>query len=80
MGIIDLDGNEIVAIQYEDMNRWNITDNLVPVRKNSKWGVIDLQGNEIVPAQYDDVYIDKENGVIRVEKDDKRGAFDLAGQ
>jgi hypothetical protein len=77
LGIIDIQGNEIIPIEYEYIG--NITDNkTIQIRKGNKHGIVNEQGNIIIPCEYD--YILKVNSYYIVRKGDKRGVIDFYGK
>ena len=51
-GLIDKNGKEVVAVQYDELYPFH--EGLAFVKKGEKVGFIDKTGNEVVPIQYDD--------------------------
>ena len=52
-GIIDMDGNEIVAPKYDEIQAFK--EQRAKVSLNNLWGIIDWDGKEIVPVKYDKI-------------------------
>lgn len=65
-GVIDFKGNIKIYIEYEEIgmdisnfekneikNRYLLVDNLIPVRKDRKWGLFDKNGKQVVDFEYD---------------------------
>lgn len=80
-GFCDLNGNEIVAPEFDDAVQ--LSAKYISVRKHNKWGIYDNCGNQILKTEYDYVELDstKTNNnstkiLFRVSKNEKWGYFD----
>ena len=67
-GIIDIDGNIIINLEYSKIgidieqfaendvtNSYILQDKLIPVQQQEKWGFFDVTGNKITELIYDDI-------------------------
>jgi hypothetical protein len=61
---------------YEEIRL--ISDALIAVKKNEKWGFINKNNEEIIGTMLSDFYIDF-NNLIKIRKDNKEGYFDKGG-
>ncbi|MDD3883003.1 MAG: WG repeat-containing protein, partial [Eubacteriales bacterium] len=53
-GFIDVKGNVLTEAVYS--NWYDVSENMIRVRKNGKYGFIDKNGQEVIPCIYDDAY------------------------
>jgi KWG leptospira repeat protein len=76
-GLVDNEGNEVIAPQYEFI--YHFTDNMPVVQIDQKLGIINSQGEVIIPIQYDYVicFIDD---LAAVKLNEKWGFFDKRGK
>jgi hypothetical protein len=87
-GLIDLNGNLLTDINYDDIGTWNEGDescnclnfeiNILEVLKNGKKGLIDSTGKLITPLIYDETQSFSE-GLIGVRVKDKWSFIDEKG-
>lgn len=79
-GMIDLLGNEILPIQYEEIQAILGTKNLFKVKKDEKYGVTNNEGKIIIDAQYSDIDVLGEDKVGFIIKNDegKYGLIDYS--
>ncbi len=83
-GFIDMDGKEIVPLEYDEANHFSEGIAVVSegiVHGTRKWGCIDKTGKFVVPfvLEYDSIGYFKE-GLVVVKKDDKCGCIDKTGK
>lgn len=76
LGFLDIKGNEIVQLIYDDSYRFY--DGSVGVKKYGKWGLINKSGKQILPFIYDD-FIDYYNGCAGVVRGYQWGMIDKSG-
>ncbi len=50
-GFIDIKGNEIIDLIYEDVGHFS--NGLAKVKRDGKYGFIDKKGREVIPIKYD---------------------------
>ena len=76
-GFIDVFGNEICALKYEEVDNFN--EGFAPVCRDSRWTFIDTEGREICLPKYDDVdwFV---NGYAEVELNGKCGFINSRGE
>ena len=90
MGVINLDGKKILPLKYgfvrleesKDFSYFSVSVYQEDYyRYNENKGIYSLDGKEIVPPVFDwaDNYVDSEQGLIRVQKTDFYGMYDLEG-
>ncbi|WP_291144792.1 WG repeat-containing protein [Flavobacterium sp. UBA7680] len=75
-GFIDLQGKVIIPFEYDDV--FYFGNNLIRVSKNEKTGVVDMENKIILPLKYD--YIQKQNGILFVQTNNKIDLFDSKGK
>lgn len=54
-GILDLKGKTIIPIVYDDLEFWNFSEGLIPVKRINRWGFIDTLNNIKIPFIYEDI-------------------------
>lgn len=90
MGVINLDGKKILPLKYgfvrleesKDFSYFSVSVYQEDYyRYNENKGIYSLDGKEIVPPVFDwaDNYVDSEQGLIRVQKTDFYGMYDIKG-
>lgn len=77
-GCIDVHGNEIVPLKYDEIRIHQSGDLPVSARLKRKWGFIDSAGKEITPFEYSRVY-PFSAGRALVKKKGKYGFIDNKG-
>ena len=78
-GLIKHDGTEVIAFQWEDMELSKLSEDLLPVSTEKKWGFVNvITGKTQVEPAYDKVefFI---NGFAPVRIEDKWGMIDING-
>lgn len=75
-GFVDLTGNIVVPLEYEDVNLFS--HNLASVKKNGLYGYVDTEGKVVIPLIYDSVK-SFENGIACITIDKKYGVIDING-
>ena len=81
-GLIDIDGKEILSIEYEKIETLKGLENSIIVTKDGKVGLVNKSGATIINPEYtkilkfDDDYT---KGYITVDKDKKYGLVSYAG-
>lgn len=81
-GLIDLSGNEIASVEYDEIVAIEGIKNAIKVKKDNKYGVIDNEGKVLVKTEYKDVTNlgkDNKEGFIVQAEDDKYGVVDYSG-
>lgn len=68
--------DNVINLNYDDV--CSISEGLILVQKDGKYGFIDGNKQEVVPCVYDSAH-DFENGVAEVRKDGKAGYIDKKG-
>ena len=86
VGCIDLKGNEVVPVIYDDIGFWG--NNLIPVnigarkidysKKGGKWGFCNSKGNLVIPTKFDKAESFYE-GISAVQIGRKWGFIDTLG-
>jgi hypothetical protein len=70
IGIVDINGREILPAEYEDFSVFN--ENLFLMSKDLKWGLFDTEkGKFVLPVKYDEINYDENMGLFFVERDGK---------
>jgi len=79
-GLLDEHDHLLIPCEYETC-MYDAWSKLVYVVKDGKWGILDLNNQVLVPAKYDQVgvYDIEKCDLFWVEKDGKRGLYDLCG-
>ncbi len=75
-GLIDKNGKTIIPVEYQSVGK--VSEGLVAVKKNEKWGFCNLQGIEVIPCQYKAIQPFSE-GHAAVKKGRKWGLIDANG-
>ncbi len=84
-GVIDTLGKVVAAPQFENLGYNRIysgymdTD-LIPVKRNGKWGYIDLKRQTVIPFKYDEAAYFSDNGLAPVKIEDKWGFIAKTGE
>lgn len=73
-GVIDLNGNTIVPVEYHRIDSLSLAYNHFTVYKNNKYGLYDKQGNQVLPTEYDEI-IEVESSIV-VKKADEIAVYD----
>ena len=80
-GLINFDGKEIVAAEYEEIVAITGIENSFKVNKNEKYGIIDSEGKTVIQPQYVDIDIlgkDNKSGFIVKNDNGKYGIVDYS--
>lgn len=80
---IDRQGNKVFDVKnsdYKSTYGMTLTQNLIPVQKNSLYGFIDMQGNEVIPLKYNDINWDFVNGYACVSVGGNCGIINVKGE
>ena len=81
---IDRQGNKIFDVENSDYKSSSgtttLTQNLLPVEKNSLYGFIDMQGNEVIPLKYNNIKWDFVNGYACVSIGGNYGIINAKGE
>mgnify|MGYP000295574666 CR=1 FL=1 len=80
-GLIDLTGNEIIQIEYDEISVIPEIENSFKVKKDSKYGIVDGDGKTVVQAQYADIDVlgkDNKSGFIVKNDSGKYGIVDYS--
>ena len=78
-GLIDLDGNELTSIDYEEISALKNVENSILVKKDDKYGLVDSKGSLIIDIDYKEITNLGDNykkGYITVSQDNKYGIID----
>jgi len=80
-GLIDSTGREIIAPQYHDIQRlsggyFQLVKSKIGNPNSFSKGLADSTGKVLIPVDYDSIW-DVSEKTVRIEKDDKKGYFDL---
>lgn len=87
LGCIDIKGNEIIPIKYDDIGFWG--SNLIPVnvgakeinylKTGGKWGYCNSKGKLVIPIQFDKAETFRE-GIAAIKLNRKWGFIDTNGK
>lgn len=78
-GLIKHDGTEVIPFQWENMELTKLSEDLLPVAIEKKWGFVNVKtGKTQVEPAYDEVGFFK-NGFAPVRIEDKWGIIDING-
>lgn len=80
-GLINFDGKEITAIDYEEITAVSGIENSFKIKKDGKYGIVDNEGKIIVEAKYADIDIlgkDNKSGFIVKDDSGKYGIIDYS--
>ena len=76
--ITDVVKAEISETGYSQNNRRLVMEEgYIILKKEGKWGYIDTLGNIVIPFEYDYIGVPSSSGRVQIEKDKRRGNFDL---
>ena len=80
-GLIDLTGNEIIQIEYDEISVIPEIENSFKVKKDNKYGIVDGDGKTVVQTQYADIDVlgkDNKSGFIVKNDSGKYGIVDYS--
>ena len=80
-GLIDLTGNEVIPIEYDEITVIRGIENSFKVKKDDKYGIVDGDGKTVIQAQYADIDVlgkDNKSGFIIKNADGKYGIVDYS--
>lgn len=80
-GLINLEGKEIIPIEYDDITAISGIKNSLKVKKDEKYGIVDNEGKIVVEPQYEDIDIlgnDNKSGFIVKASTGKYGIRDYS--
>ena len=80
VGLVNLQGEEIVPCKYHNILGFYHNNPLACVKLNKKWGYINDKGHEVVPCQFDFAEDMFYCGLATVNKEDKWGCIDATGK
>ena len=79
---MDAKGNKVIPFLYEEAKSFRYNTPYTEAKKGGKWGFIDREGKTLIPFEYDRIYTEeyypKPQEQIRVIKNNKNGADQLA--
>lgn len=76
--ITDVVKDEISETGYSQNNRrFVMEEGYIILKKEDKWGYIDTLGNIVIPFEYNYIGVSSSSGRVQIEKDKRRGNFDL---
>lgn len=81
-GLINLEGNEITNIEYDEIVGLEGLENILKVKKDNLYGVLDNEGNILLKTEYKDIKKlgkDKKEGFIVQTEEGKYGIYDYLG-
>ena len=81
-GLIDIDGKEILSLDYEKIETLKGLENSILVTKNGKVGLVNKSGATIINADYSKIQKfdeDYTKGYITINQDNKYGLVSYAG-
>lgn len=81
-GLIDFDGKEVLACDYDDITALKGVKSNIIVKKSGNVGLVNEKGQTIVPVQYKDILTLKEgykNEYIVVNENDQYGVISTSG-
>lgn len=76
-GVIDTQGNEVIACQYEDINRFSDRTDVFMVMNLGLWGLMDCAGQVVAQCQFDWIYSDRIHNRIVFKKSTNKGVYDI---
>lgn len=80
-GLIDLDGKEVVPVEYDEISTISEIENSFKVKINGKYGIVDGDGKTVIQAQYADIDVlgkDNKSGFIVKNDEGKYGIVDYS--
>ncbi|MCI9063655.1 MAG: WG repeat-containing protein [Clostridia bacterium] len=81
-GLIDLDGKEVLSIQYDSIEALKGIENSLIVKKDDSYGLVNTSGVKIVDTEYKKITNfgdDYKKGYITINKDGKYGLTSYSG-
>ncbi|MCC9043808.1 WG repeat-containing protein [Myroides sp. M-43] len=85
-GFMNIEGEIIIPIQYDDVNAFNDKTDLLPtdllfaVKQNDKWGFVDIKNKIVIPFMYDGVNGPFSYGIAPVYLDGALGLINLKNE
>ena len=82
-GLIDLDGKELAATIYDNIETLTGVENSIIVEKDGKKGLLNDKGSKIIDTEYSDIQSfgdDYKNGYITVNSENKYGIISFSGE
>lgn len=81
-GLINLEGKEVLACDYEEIQSLKGVKNSILVKKDGKIGVVDSTGKSIVTNEYEAIstFGEEEKVGYIVQKEQKQGVVDVNGK
>jgi hypothetical protein len=79
-GLTNLNGNEILPVEYDEIKLLSEVDNSILIEKDQKIGLCDYSGNIIIETKYKEIKAignDYKNGYITVDNGDLYGIIDF---
>ena len=80
-GLINLEGKEVIPVEYDEISVIPEIENSFKVKKDSKYGIVDSDGKTVIQAQYADIDIlgkDNKSGFIVKNDSGKYGIVDYS--
>ena len=79
-GIADMKGKVIVPPIYQEIGEHGFVDDVIPVKRQNKWGYVNIFGNEFILTRYDYVsYFFNGYGLAVADDEGKTGCIDSNG-
>lgn len=78
-GLIDLLGNEVLPIEYDNISTLKGVENSILVQKDGKYGLVNSEGSIIIEANYKEIKSieeDYKKGYITIDENNKYGVID----
>jgi len=76
--IVDVSKNEFSTTGYSESNeRVVMEEGLIIFSKDKLWGLMDTKGEVVLPYEHTYIGVPDANGIVNIEKDGKRGTFNL---
>ena len=82
-GLIDLDGNEISAIEYDEISTIKGIENSLIIKKDGQLGLLNNKGKRIIDSKYKEIKKfgeDYKNGYITIDQENKYGLVSVSGE
>jgi hypothetical protein len=80
LGVIGIDGKEIVPARYSNTDQYGFANGLCLVSWNNKYGYIDKTGKEVIPLVYDRLYGFNSDGTAMAIQGTGAGRIDKTGK
>ena len=80
-GLVDLDGKEVIPVEYDEITSIPQIENSFKVKKDDKYGIVDSDGKTVIQPQYADIDIlgeDNKSGFIVKNDAGKYGIVDYS--